>query len=491
MQTTPEPISSCDLLFKSARIMDGSGKESFLGDVAVTGDRIAAVGRLDGIVAEHTIDATGHVVAPGFIDVHTHDDQVLLSNPALGNKTSQGVTTVVTGNCGFSLAPLSPDRPLPASFDLLGGAPSFEFADFGQYLDRLDEKTAAVNSVALVGHSTLRYGAMPTLERGATGTEIASMQSVLEKALRAGAVGLSTGLYYPPARAAPTEEVVALAKVVGAEGGIYTTHMRDEADNITRSIEETLHIGREGNVPVLISHHKLLGAQNHGRSRETLEQISRGMREQTVAIDIYPYAAASTVLDPGRCDGRIKVLVTWSKAHPEMAGKYIDAIAAELGCSPVEAANRLLPAGAVYFMMDEADVQRILAFPHAMIGSDGLPHDQKPHPRLWGTFPRVLGHYARDLKIFSLQEAVKRMTMMPASYFGLKDRGTIRHGAFADLVMFDPDTVLDIASYEDSEEVSRGIHTVVVNGTVVWRDGATTSARPGRVLRRHERIGTA
>lgn len=491
MGDTSHNLLACDILFTNTRVIDGSGGPSFQADVAIASERIVAVGSLKDIKAKRTIDGSAYALAPGFIDVHTHDDQVLLSNPALANKTSQGVTTVITGNCGFSLAPLKPSGQMPPAFDLLGGAQNFEFDDFEHYLTTLEQKPPAVNSVALVGHSTLRYGAMSSLDRPATDDEIAEMQDVLRKALRAGAVGLSTGLYYPPSQAAPTDEVVALAKVVGEEGGVYTTHMRNEGDNITMSIDETLHIGKEGNVPVLISHHKLLGARNHGRSVQTLAQISAGMQAQKVAIDIYPYAAASTVLDPKRCDGSIKVLVTWSRSYPEMAGKYIDAIAKEMGCGTIEAAERLLPAGAVYFMMDEADVQRILSFPHAMVGSDGLPHDQRPHPRLWGTFPRVLGHYARDVGLFSLEEAVKRMTTMPAAFFDLKERGSLKEGAYADLVMFDPQEVVDLATYEDSERVSAGINLVVVNGKIVWENGEATDERPGKVLRRLERIATA
>jgi N-acyl-D-amino-acid deacylase len=281
---------------------------------------------------------------------------------------------------------------------------------------------------------------------------------------------------------------VALAKVAGAHGGLYATHMRDEGDGVEDSVEETLLIGREGGLPVLISHHKMIGPQNFGRSVQTLARIERAMQEQRVALDVYPYIAGSTVLDPKRCDGRMRVMVTWSRPHPEMAGQDIDAIAKTWNCHPVEAAERLLPAGAIYFMLDEDDVRRILAFPHTMIGSDGLPHDQHPHPRLWGAFPRVLGRYARELGLLTLEEAIRRMTSLPAAYLGLEDRGVLRSGAYADIVLLDPMQVIDRATFEHPVQPADGIAMVMVNGHVVWQNGAPTSERPGRTLRRANRL---
>ncbi len=478
-----DDLPRLDVLLRGGTVLDGTGSAPFAADVGILGDRIAAVGDLSACRAGEVIDVAGRVVAPGFIDAHTHDDRALLSSPDMLAKTSQGVTTVVTGNCGVSLAPLLPDRDPPSTFDLLGDRGWFRFGEFADYAAALERQPPAVNAACLVGHTTLRFGAMDDLGRAANAAEIARMRERLWRALEAGAIGMSSGLHYPSARAAPTAEVVELANVMRGRG-LYATHMRDEADGVEESIEETLAIGREAGVPVLISHHKVIGPQNFGRSLRTLARIDRARREQTVGLDLYPYVAGSTVLDPQRCDGRMRVLVTWSKPHPEQAGRDIAAIAAEWRCPPVEAAERLLPAGAIYFMLDEADVRRILAYPHTMIGSDGLPHDVHPHPRLWGTFPRVLGHYARELGLLSLEEAVRRMTSLPAAVLGLEGRGVVRAGAFADLVVFDPDHIIDRASFEHPTEPAAGIALVMVNGAPVFAEGRPLLARPGRVLRR-------
>lgn len=474
-----------DLIIRNARIIDGTGTPSVVGDVAVGDDRIVALGDLSQLSAGREIDAAGRALAPGFIDVHTHDDRAVLADPEMTCKVSQGVTTVVTGNCGISLAPLTLDGPPPPPLDLLSKSAEGYFSAFGDYLDALDDHPPALNVVAQVGHSTLRAGVMDHFERAATSAEIRHMRRNLEAALEVGAAGLSSGLFYQPAAAAPTEEIIELAKGLKAYGALHTTHMRDETDKIAQSIEETLRIGREADVPVVISHHKCAGAANHGRSVETLAMIEAAMSRQPLGLDAYPYIAGSTVLDVERMMGASRTIVTWSAPQPEFSGRDLDDIAAEMGCTEKEAAVRLSPAGAIYFMMDEADVQRILAYPHTMIGSDGLPHDAHPHPRLWGTFPRVLGHYARDIGLFSLEEAVRKMTALSAGCFGLADRGVIRRGAFADLVLFDPDKVIDTATFDQPAQAASGIELVMVNGRTVWRQGGHAGARPGRVLRRH------
>lgn len=478
------PPAHCDIVFRHGTVIDGSGTPGIRADVAVDGGKIVAVGDLAATRAEWDIDAGNRVIAPGFIDVHTHDDRAMLSGPDMAPKVSQGVTTVVVGNCGFSLAPLTCHGRPPAPLDLLGDETWFVYDSFGDYLDRLEAKPAAVNAVCLVGHMTLRVGAMDDLDRSATEDEIALMGERLEQSLDAGAAGLSTGLHYPAGHAASTEEVIALTRRLANNRGLYVTHMRNEADDVEKSLVETFRIGRETGVPVLISHHKVIGPANFGRSVQTLARIEQAMTEQDVSLDLYPYTAGSTVLDPGRCDGRMRVLVTWSVPFPEQTGRDIADIAADWHCPPVEAAKRLLPAGAIYFMLDEGDVQRILHNPHTMIGSDGLPHDSHPHPRLWGTFPRVLGHYARDLGLLSLEEAVHRMTGLPAGRFGLSERGAIRPGYVADMVMFDPLRVIDRSTYEDPTVPADGIDLVLVDGTPVWQQGKTTGARPGHVLRR-------
>jgi len=475
-----------DLVIRNARLIDGSGGPSQVGDLAVSDDRIAALGVLNGFQGAREIDAGGKALAPGFIDPHTHDDRALLSDPLMTCKVSQGVTTVVAGNCGVSLAPLHIGQRPPPPLDLICPEPEGFFADFGAYLKALDDAPPALNMVGQVGHASLRVGAMDSLDRAATADEIKTMRAALEAALAAGAVGLSTGLFYKPAMAAPTEEVVELAKVLSAFKAMHSTHMRDEGDHIMDSLEETFHIGREARVPVVISHHKCAGQANFGRMRETLPCIDRARAGQAVGLDAYPYIAGSTTLDSGRSLDAERVLVTWSEPHPEAQGRDLDEVAAEMGLSRDDAVAALLPAGGIFFMMDEADVRQVLAYPHTMIGSDGLPHDAHPHPRLWGTFPRVLGHYVREVGLFGLEEAVRKMTSLTARQFGLKDRGILRAGAYADLVLFDPDTILDRATFENPKQPAAGIEAVWVNGRTVWESGAHSGARPGRALRRQD-----
>ncbi|MYE20308.1 MAG: D-aminoacylase [Rhodospirillales bacterium] len=482
MTTAPKP----DLVIRNASIIDGSGAPARSGDIAIAGDRVSAIGALAHLSGAAELDVGGRAGAPGFIDVHTHDDRAVLSDPDMTCKVSQGVTTVVTGNCGISLAPLKPATAPPPPSDLIGDRPEHYFADFGAYLSALDRDPPAVNVVAQVGHSTLRIGAMDGLDRAATPSEIARMRGRLEDSLAAGAVGMSTGLFYPPANAAPTEEVVELAAALAPAGAIHSTHMRDETAHVLESLDETFEIGRKAHVPVVISHHKCAGTPNHGRTLESLPKIDAARETQPIALDVYPYVAGSTVLNPHRMMSASRVIVTWSKSVPEAAGRDLSEIAAAWGCTETTAAERLQPAGAIYFIMDEEDVRRVLSYPHAMIGSDGLPHDQHPHPRLWGTFPRVLGHYARDVGLFPLEEAVRRMTGLSAAQFGLTDRGVLRAGAYADLVVFDPRTVADCSTWEEPARPASGIELVMVNGRAVWQAGAGTGARPGRALRLQE-----
>ena len=473
-----------DLVIRNARLIDGTGAPSRSGDVAVADDRIVALGDLDRAAGAREIDAAGKAVAPGFIDAHTHDDRALLADPLMSCKVSQGVTTVVAGNCGVSLAPLATGTRPPPPMDLVCSEPDGFYGDFGAYLDALDGDPPAANAVAQVGHSTLRVGAMDRLDRAATTDEITVMRAALERSLEAGAIGLSTGLFYPPATAAPTDEVIALATTLRAFGALHTTHMRDEADHIADSLDETFRIGRAADVPVVISHHKCAGKAHFGRTIETLALIEETRAAQPIGLDVYPYIAGSTMLGSGRDMAASRILVTWSEPHPEAAGRDLADIAADMGLSETDTIQALNPAGGIFFMMDEDDVRRVLAYPHAMIGSDGLPHDVHPHPRLWGTFPRVLGHYARDVGLFSVEEAVRKMTSLTARQFGLKDRGVLRAGAYADLVLFDPDTVADTATFDEPKRPAAGIELVMVNGRIVWQDGAHTGVRPGRALRR-------
>jgi N-acyl-D-amino-acid deacylase len=473
-----------DWILRGGEIIDGSGRTRRCADVAIAGDRITAVGVVARPEGAREIDVSGKIVAPGFIDVHTHDDRALFATPDMAAKASQGVTTVVTGNCGISLAPLVLDRGPPPPLDLLGDTADYRYARFADYLAALDQEPAALNAACLVGHSTLRVGAMSALDRPAGEIELARMSERLQEALDAGAVGLSSGLAYAPAFHAPAAEIEALAALLRPAGALYTTHMRNEADAVVDSLEESFAAGRAAEVPVVISHHKTIGRENFGRTAETLPLIAAAIARQQVGLDAYPYIASSTVLSAAQAARALKVLVTWSKSAPEQAGRELSAIAADWGVREKEAADRLQPAGAVYWMMDEADVQRVLQFPYTMIGSDGLPHDTHPHPRLWGAFPRVLGYYSRELGLFSLEEAVRRMTGLSAYRFGLAGRGTLVPGAYADVTVFDPETIADRATFEAPTTPAAGIEHVFVNGCPVWREGRPTGERPGRALRR-------
>jgi N-acyl-D-amino-acid deacylase len=340
-----------------------------------------------------------------------------------------------------------------------------------------------VNVLAQVGHASLRVNVMDSFDRAASETEIGQMKALLRQALKDGAAGLSTGLYYPPANAAPTEEIEALAHVLHEEGGFHSTHMRDEADGIADSLEETFRIGRTANVPVIISHHKCVGLANHGRSGETLRLIDAARAKQKIGLGIYPYVASSTILKKDRVALSARTLITWSDRIEGLEGRDIEEVAADMGLTLDDTIDAISPAGAIYFLMDDADVKAIMAYPATMIGSDGLPHDRHPHPRLWGTFPRVLGHYAREEGLFDLATAVHKMTGLTARTFGLRDRGVLTVGAYADLVLFDPGSVIDTATFERPETPADGILQVFVNGQRVWHDGAVTDARPGRGLR--------
>jgi len=475
-----------DLVLRGGTVIDGTRAPRFRADIAVADGRIVKLGDLAGERGREEIDVAGRIVAPGFIDAHTHDDRLMLSGPDMAAKVSQGVTTVIAGNCGVSLAPIRfKGRPPTPPLDLLDDTGEwYRFDSFAQYVGALEDAPAATNAALLVGHSTLRCATMDTLDRPARPTEVAAMRAMVREALQAGAVGASTGLYYEPALAATTEEVIEVCRPLSELGGVYCTHMRNEADAVMDSLDETFRIGNALGVPVVVSHHKVVGLANRGRSQETLPLIAARMKTQAVCLDCYPYSASSTILTADRIRVASKTLVTWSKAMPQHAGRDLADIARDLGITPEAAVAKLVPAGAIYFSMDEADVQRILAFESTMVGSDGLPHDAAPHPRLWGTFPRVLGHYSRNLGLFPLETAVHKMTGLTAKNFGLEGRGVLREGAHADLTVFDAETVDEAATFAKPIQPARGIDVVIVNGSAVWRDGGPTGTRPGRVLRR-------
>jgi N-acyl-D-amino-acid deacylase len=483
---TDSSAETFDLIIRGGTVIDGTKAPRFDADVGIRDGRIAAIGDLGGAVAARTIDATAKIVAPGFIDAHTHDDGAVLVEAEMPFKVSQGVTTVVTGNCGISVAPLRPGTQRPAPLGLLsaeGGEPT-EFTTFADYVSALRASPASVNVAPMVGHTTLRASVMSDLAAAASEGEVAEMRALVQEALDAGAIGVSTGTFYPPAEAAPTEEIIAVCRPLTGTGAVYATHMRNEADRVMDSLEESFAIGKALDVQVVISHHKVTQHSNFGRSKETLPLIHKAMQCQCVALDCYPYNASSTMLHTDPAKLKVKVVVAASKPHPEATGRDLADIAAEWGVDRLEAAKRLQPASAIYFAMDEADVQNILAFEPTMIGSDGLPFGERPHPRLWGTFPRVLGYYCRELNLFSLETAVWKMSGLTAQNFGIERRGTIALGNHADITIFDAATIRDTATYDEPCVPSAGIDAVIVNGALTWWQGAHQGTKAGHVVTR-------
>lgn len=479
-------MSHYDLVIRNGSLVDGTGAARRPADVAITGERIAAVGEPGTLSSDNEFDATGLVVAPGFIDVHTHDDTALIENPAMAMKASQGVTTVVCGNCGASPSPCRQHVPVDL-MSIIVKKREYMTSTFREFAGLVADARPALNSAFLIGHSMLRISAMGLeLKRQATPGETAFMRELLDESLADGAIGMSSGLFYPPAFAATTDEVAEVAAPLGKWHGIYTAHMRDEGDNILASLDETFAIGRRAGARTVVSHHKCSGRTNFGRMKETLPAIDRARASQDIVFDVYPYVAGSTVLRKEMLPRAEKVIVTWSDTVEGVSGRDLADIARAWNVSLDEAADRLQPAGAIYFMMDEKDVQAALSHPAAMIGSDGLPFDTFPHPRLWGTFPRVLGHYCRELKLFPLEEAVRRMTSLPAATFGLAARGALKPGYYADVCVFDADTVRDVADFTNPVAPSTGIALVLVNGAPVWRDGASAGGRAGRTLLRQD-----
>ena len=474
-----------DRIFRGALIYDGTGTAPSPGEVAVAGDRIVQVGPPGSIgrgsgAAEH--DLTGKALAPGFIDAHTHDDRIVLDAPDMLPKISQGVTTVVAGNCGISLAPVTFSGDPPPPMNLLGGREAYEFPAFADYARALAETVPGVNVAALIGHSALRLATMSDIGAHASASEVSAMLDRVDEAMDNGAAGFSTGLFYPTNAGADIDEVSAVAARFSEHGGVYATHMRTEMDNILDSIAESVATADRAKIQLVISHHKCAGPRNWGRTKETLPVIAEAAKHQPIALDAYPYTAGSTNLRLDQVNADIRIMIAWSRPHPETTGRDLADVAAEWGVDLHEAARRLDPAGAIYFQMDEEDVRRVLKFPLTMIGSDGLPHDTHPHPRLWGTFPRVIGRYARDLGLFPVETAIHKMTGLPAGVFKLAGRGRIAEGAFADLVVFDPATIIDRATYDDPKQFSAGVDMVFVNGTLSFEAGRTSVRRAGRLV---------
>ena len=475
-----------DIIIKNVEIVDGMSSKAYFSDVAILGDRIAEIAPMDAGLAKHVIEGQGKVLSPGFIDVHTHDDTNVIRYPECLPKISQGVTTVIVGNCGISASPAVLANEPPDPMNLLGQQKDFKYPTFAHYADAVMTAQPAVNVAALVGHTTLRNNVMDELLREASESELLSMKATLSQALEQGALGLSSGLAYASAKQATAEEVMSLAEVLADHGGIYTTHMRTEFEAILEAMEEAFETGKHAKVPVVISHLKCAGAGNWGRTVEVLELMEETVKNQDVSCDCYPYSASSSTLDLKQVTDEIDIFITWSESFPKFAGQMLKDIAKQMDLPLLEAATALQPAGAVYHCMDEADVERVLKYRLTMVGSDGLPNDPHPHPRLWGTFPKVLSHYCRDRKLFSLEEAVHKMTGLSAQRYNLKQRGIIEKGAFADLVIFDKNRIKDTATFEDPISVADGIDCVLVNGNISYSNKEVAKNRVGRFIYRHK-----
>jgi len=523
--SAPSGAREFDVVLAGGNVVDGTGAPAFTADVGLRGDRIARIGSIASRSATRVLDIRGLCLAPGFIDIHTHSDRSIFEWPGAESRIRQGCTTEITGNCGSSAAP----RVAPVTDDDDKG-PKPTWTDVRSYAEAWRTNDAALNQALLVGHGTLRRTVLGDVDRAATAEEIAQMSRMLEEGLEQGAIGLSTGLEYVPGIYTPAAEIEALAAVVARRGGLYASHMRSEEEHLLDAVREVLAVGRKTGVRVQISHLKACGKPQWSAQDAAIELIERARAEGVdVMADCYPYAAYSTTLtillepwsreggaeailarlgDPEqrarmqreigphveRDPGEFEAIVISSVNGPEMqpcVGKSLVQIAQMWSVEPAEAYLRLLEqskadVGYVGHAMSESNVERVLALPFVMIGSDGRSMaptgralDDKPHPRSYGTFPRVLGHYCRERKLFDLPTAVRKMTAMPAERARLADRGRIQGGCAADLVAFDAAHIADRATFEEPQLFPIGIEHVLVNGELVVEAGQVTGARPG------------
>ena len=483
-----------DTVIRNATIIDGTGAERFTGDVRIEDGHISEVGSSSGAAAVE-VDATGLVLAPGFVDVHTHDDGALLQHPDMAFKISQGCTSVVVGNCGFSAIPAVPGEN---TLDLSGVQANW--SDLDGYRQNVENSGPALNAMMLVGHNTIRSLEMGNERRAPNDQELERMQQHVELAMEQGACGFSTGLVYRPGRWSDTDEVLELAKIVAPFDGIYATHMRNENDQLLEAVDEALEIGMKAGVAVQISHHKAAGKRNWGKVEESLAKVDAAVAEGAeVTLDVYPYTAGSGPMvqyfdiDNPNPELAQAIQLASCPAFRHYEGRMLVDIAAELGITAPEAVRHVLTAPdgkktiCIQHVMDEGDVVSNLRHDRVMIGSDGLPDlTGRPHPRLFGTFPRVLGRYVREQGVVDLESAVRRMTSLSCDVHGLSGRGRITEGNWADLVLFDPDVVIDVASYEDPKRESVGIRNVWVNGHLAFDNGVHTQVGSGNVLRYRE-----
>ena len=537
-------IVNYDLLIKNAKLIDGTGNPWFKGDIGISGDSISKIGRLDRETADKTIDAAGKIAAPGFIDIHGHSDLSILADPLCKSKIHQGVTTEVTGNCGHSGFPIKEDRleELKKTYSFMGDAGiEWDWRSPEDYFNKVESQGISMNIAPLLGHGTLRIAAMGFDDRPPNDDEKKNMNQMVREAMEAGAFGLSSGLIYPPGSYSSTEELIDLCKTVSGFDGIYSSHVRGESDSVIEAFEEAIEIGEMAGVGVQISHHKIAGKQNWGRSKESLKTImdarARGI---DVTSDQYPYTAGSTGLgsllpdwaheggteqlldrikddqtrerikkdikedriegwwNPLKSSGWENVMVVGfnTKANKRFEGKTLAEIAEERGEGNYENLFNLLleeEAGVrmILFMMDPDDVATILKHPTTMIGTDGralspegILAEGKTHPRAYGTYPRILGKYVREKEVLPLEEAIRKMTSLPAQKLGLKDRGLLREGYRADLVIFDPEKIIDRSTYQDPHKLPEGISHVTVNGKLVVENSEHKQIRTGEVIKK-------
>jgi len=536
---------SYDLIIRGGKVVDGAGNPWYRGDVAVADGRIAAVGRLDAD-ADRVIDASDLVVAPGFVDAHSHSDSNTLIYPQMESTVMQGITTVVAGQCGSSIAPVNPDLREVLEREAAAWLPEgvefkITWTTFDEYLREEEKSGLGANIAHLVGHGAVRVAGMGFDARDPTDEELERMRGLVAEAMEAGAFGLSTGLIYPPGVYARTEEIIELAKVVARYGGIYDSHIRGEGRNLLKALEEAITIGEKAGLPVEISHHKASNREVWGKSVETLRMMdeARG-RGVDITCDQYPYRAGATslvtLLPPWVHAGGTERLLErlrdpelrkrirreieegvpgWENFAGDLGWKniYVTSVKTEAN-KPVEGKNlseiremrgdpdeftslyKLLleeegAAGMIIFSMNEDDVRRIMRSPLHMVGTDasscaptGITSHGKPHPRHYGTYPRILGRYVREYGILRLEEAIRKMTSLPAQRFGLLDRGLLRPGMRADIAVFNPDTIIDKATYQDPHLFPEGIEYVIVNGVITVDTGKYTGALAGKTLRK-------
>jgi N-acyl-D-amino-acid deacylase len=536
---------STDTIISGGKIINGTGNPWFLGDIGIKNGKISRIGKLKPSKATAVIDAKGLVVCPGFIDAHSHTDMVLQLDPKTESTIRQGITTMVVGNCGFSLAPIADayksllEKSL-SQFIPRGASIALPWNTFDEYLKHEEGRSIASNVVYLVGHGTVRTAAMGYDRRSPTVEELEEMKEYVAEAMEAGAVGLSSGLIYPPGMYADGRELVELAKVASSYGGVFTSHIRGEGETLVEAVSEALKVGQEADIPIQISHHKAFGKTSWGQTRKTLQMMeeSRG-KGVDVTYDQYPYEAGmtslATLLPPWAHEGGMEELLNrlktpedrnrmvrdiekglpgwmshakecgWenivlssvgSEKNRDLEGKNLVEIARIRESEVTSVLLDLLleesgQATMIIFCMDEDDIRRVMAHPYQMVGTDswavstsGIMAAGKPHPRFYGTYPRVLGRYVRELNVLRLEEAIRKMTSFPAQRFGISGRGILAPGYWADIVIFDPETIIDKATYEKPHQFPEGIKHVLVNGEVAISGGENTGALAGRVQRR-------